>query len=85
MINKSDKSMTVTFTSKLELNNIENQVENILIINNKSIQDKKMHFIKGDELKLTQIELLSFFIFKCVVFKKKAKKIKLIKKLHKIT
>ena len=30
----------------------------------KSTQDEKMRFIKGKELKVTQIELLLFFIFK---------------------
>ena len=32
----------------------------------KSTQDEKVHFIKGNKLKLTQVELLSFFIFKSV-------------------
>ena len=31
----------------------------------KSTQDEKVHFIKGNELKLTQVELSSFF-FKSV-------------------
>ena len=34
-----------------------------------SIQDEKERFIKGDELKVTQAELLSFFIFKREYFK----------------
>ena len=32
----------------------------------KSTQDKKVRFIRGNELKLTQVDLLSFFIFKNV-------------------
>ena len=32
----------------------------------KSTQDEKMRFIKGNESKLTQIEIISFFIFKSV-------------------
>ena len=31
----------------------------------KSIEDKKMRFFKGNELKLTQTALLSFLHFKC--------------------
>ena len=37
----------------------------------KSSQDEKVSFIKGNELKLTQFELLSFFIFKNVRMIKK--------------
>ena len=29
----------------------------------KSTQDQKVHFIKGNELKLTRVELLLFFLF----------------------
>ena len=32
----------------------------------KSTQDKKVRLIKGNELKSTQVELLSFFLFKGV-------------------
>ena len=32
----------------------------------KSTQDENVRFIKGEELKLTQDELLSFFLFKCM-------------------
>ena len=34
----------------------------------KLIQEMKVRFIKGNELKLTQVELLSFFIFKSVIY-----------------
>ena len=30
----------------------------------KLTQDEKVRFVKGDDLKVTQVELLSFFIFK---------------------
>ena len=33
-------------------------------VREKSTQDEKMCFIKGNELKLTQVRLLSFFIIK---------------------
>ena len=32
-------------------------------------QDEKAHFIKGNELKVNQFELLSFFIFKSVFYR----------------
>ena len=35
-----------------------------LLSREKSTLDEKVHFKKGKELKLTQVELLSFFIFK---------------------
>ena len=35
----------------------------------KSSQDEKERFIKGNEFKVTQFELLSIFIFKSVGFK----------------
>ena len=35
-----------------------------LLSQEKSTLDEKVHFKKGKELKLTQVELLSFFIFK---------------------
>ena len=34
----------------------------------KSIKDEKVYFIKGNELKLTEFELLSFFYFKRIIF-----------------
>ena len=34
----------------------------------KSTQDEKMRFIQRNVLKLTQVELLSFFSFKSVLF-----------------
>ena len=36
----------------------------------KSTEDEKVRFIKGNELKVTQVELLSFFIFKSVALEK---------------
>ena len=37
-----------------------------LFIRVKSTQDEKMRFFLGNQLKLTQVELLSFFYFKSV-------------------
>ena len=37
-----------------------------LLSREKSIQDEKVRFIKGNELKLTQVELFLFFFFKRV-------------------
>ena len=34
----------------------------------KLTQDEKVYFFKGNELKITHVELLPFFIFKCVTF-----------------
>ena len=34
----------------------------------KLTQDEKVYFTKGNELKITQVELLSFFIFKSIAY-----------------
>ena len=56
---------------RLDFTQITQVVVNFLLnhlVEKNQLINEKMRFIKGNQLKVTQVELLSFFIFKSIDF-----------------